>query len=105
MSKHTPAPWGTCEHSWSDTSIYGKNGKYIAKMSIYDEATEENQEVLESEMEANANIIASAPEMLEALKEILDESDAMFDDDGQILGSINNLAKKAIAKAEGKEMT
>lgn len=47
------------EHSWSETSIY-INDKTLLTLSIYDEATEDNQEPLECQMSANAELIADA---------------------------------------------
>lgn len=40
-------------------------------MSIYDEATEETQDELEAEMNANAKLIAAAPDLLESLQAIV----------------------------------
>ena len=63
---HTPGPWTAVEHSWSRTGIYaGDIG--IAALDIEADATEETQYELEAVMRANANLIASAPLMLEAL--------------------------------------
>jgi len=79
---HTPGPWELFEHSWSDSSIYGgpKNEKLICKFSIYGEATEETQEHLEKEMDANARLIAAAPELLKWHQNIV--ALAIFDEDG-----------------------
>lgn len=49
----------TLDHNWSDTSVC-INGKSILTLSIYDEATEDTQEALEVEMDANAELIADA---------------------------------------------
>jgi hypothetical protein len=67
MSKHTPGPWQVIEHSWSDTGIYAVNDR-VAKLSIYDEATEDTQEEMELTMAANAHLIAAAPDLLEACR-------------------------------------
>ena len=106
MSAHTPGPWELFEHSWCDSSIYGgqKNSTKICALSIYNVATKQNQQVLEREMDANARLIAAAPELLESLKlavnpylsfpdEVIDEiaPDWLFQ------------AIAAIAKATGKE--
>lgn len=68
--KGTPGPWGAIQHSWSRFGIYAAD-KGIAALDIYSEATEENEEVLGAEMEANALLIATAPELLESLVEIV----------------------------------
>lgn len=62
----TPGPWEACEHSWSDTSVTAKD-KTLFTMSIYDEATEETQEELEAQMNADARFIACAPDLFEQL--------------------------------------
>ncbi|HEX7844359.1 MAG TPA: hypothetical protein VF476_01085 [Chitinophagaceae bacterium] len=68
--KHTTGPWKVCEHSWSDSSITG-SGQTICTISICDETTEETQEALGAEMDANFKLIAVAPEMLETIKMLL----------------------------------
>jgi hypothetical protein len=70
--KHSPSPWRKFEHSWHSTSIADSNGNIICSLSIYDEATEENQQELETQMDANANLIKAAPELLENLNVILE---------------------------------
>ena len=55
------------------------------------------------EVESMELLRVAAPEMLEALKEIFSYSEASHDDDGQILDSICEEAKAAIAKATGQE--
>jgi len=97
-TKHTPAPWEVFEHSWSNSGIYGgdKNSKNICNLSIYDEATEETQNELTKEMDANAKLIAAAPELLESLELLLETceySDANHEE--------YNAAVAAIAKAKG----
>lgn len=63
VSKHTEGKWEVNEHSWSDTSI-SVGDKTICSMSICEDATEETQEGLESEMTANAKLIAASPDLL-----------------------------------------
>jgi len=63
--------WKIVEHSWSDTSIYDRDGRLICTKSIDDEdCTEENQEELESEVQKDFNLIVCAPEMLDMLKTV-----------------------------------
>lgn len=72
-AQHTPGPWEVYSHSWSDTSIYAKqdNSYCVCRLSIYDEATEANQSELESEMDANAQLIAAAPDLLAVVKDYI----------------------------------
>lgn len=100
-TKHTPAPWALQEHSWSDTSIVNEEReKVVAILSIYAEATEKNQQELESEMDANAHLIAAAPDMYEALK----EAHKYLINAGLVESEcVRELIQLAINKAEGSD--
>lgn len=66
--KWTKGEWKVLKHSWSDSSIY-RGGTKIASLELdEEEVTEENQDDHEAEQAANARLIASAPELYEALK-------------------------------------
>lgn len=65
--KGSKEKWEVLEHNWYDTSIVSGD-KTIATISIYDEATEENQEKLEEEVMYNFMLIVKAPEMLEIIQ-------------------------------------
>lgn len=90
---HTPGPWNIVNHNWSDTSIYAgasEDEDSICRLSLNEElVTEENQEEHESQQEANARLIAAAPELLYMLQ-------LMVEKYGHIGGS-----KEVIAKATG----
>lgn len=73
--KHSSAPWRKFEHSWDSTSIADSDGNIICSLSIYDEATEENQQELEAQMDANANLMKAAPELLKALQNFVSVCD------------------------------
>lgn len=78
---HTPGPW-YAEESWVLKDI-GDRAYHITKCADWSEETE-----------ANAHLIAAAPDLLEALKGVLrvaDRATVEFD-----------AARAAIAKAEGK---
>lgn len=75
MSKFENVKWEVIEHSWSDTSIYDQDGNVICTKSIYDEATEETQDQLESEVSDNFNLIAVAPVMFQELVKIFETYD------------------------------
>lgn len=100
-TKHTPGEWEIVKHNWSDTSIMAGD-KVICTQSIYDEATEENQEDLESETAANFRLIAAAPEMLDMLQKALNRINKMLiwadipaEDRRQYKKDIEALIKKA----------
>ncbi len=88
MSEHTPGPWTAtaCDDFYQ---IQGR-GAYVA-------------EVFNSH-EANARLIEAAPDMLEALQDIL-ESAFIDIDDGKwalrALSEIRPIASRAIRKAKG----
>ena len=90
--KHTPGPWTIEDNGWNGQFIYGDddrvNGKrrFIAEVDLnYDEA------------EANARLIAAAPDLLEALFKLA----KFYDSLGEPRGSCRVIADAAIAKATG----
>lgn len=99
-TQHTPGPWSVCSHSWSDTSIYAKedDSYRVCRLSMLP-ISEENQSMLESEMDANALLIAAAPDLLEALEVVENsiQTTGFFRD-----SSMHGMIQAAIAKAKGK---
>lgn len=97
-TKHTPGPWNICE----DVNSEGLTGDLICTLN------DDERDVGESE--ANARLVAAAPDMLEALKaEELAKSlhrAAALDDDPQKMKKVailyaksNRLRRAALAKA------
>ena len=87
MSKHTPGPWG---YAWAGgiALVFQKGEETIASIP-YDDDNEIPQ------VEANARLIATVPELLEALQGVLrvaDRATVEFD-----------VARAAIAKATGEK--
>jgi len=92
MNKHTPGPWQVCpeekEYRNASLLIWGPQGPGYGTVA---EATK-----YQYEAEANAKLIAAAPELLEAAQKVLDECvDLIATDAG-------NALEAAIAKALGK---
>lgn len=89
--KHTPAPWRCHDKrpNCSGYSIVGNDGQYIGFVGDSDEL---------SPMDANANLIATAPELLEALIELTESAKEAIDGLGDLSDAIDT-AKAAIAKA------
>jgi hypothetical protein len=94
MSKYTPGPWSVYETKTSNWLVYASNGianacpegQLVANCGVTAlPATRE-------ELDANARLIAAAPELLQALKLIIASGFAYGVEAG----------KAAIAKAEGK---
>ena len=71
-TKHTPGPWSVRETRGLKGSIYGPDARSVASVGN----AQRSYEVLE----ANAQLIAAAPEMLARLKEIHSESGCAKDD-------------------------
>jgi hypothetical protein len=85
-TQHTPGPWqfGTSsEGSFYKRNIAGADGYHVALTSSRDD----------SEVDANARLIAAAPELLEALQTMLKHPDTM---------TAKLVAQVAIAKATGE---
>lgn len=90
MSKHTPGPWSVDEpHQVFASSV----GEYVAITKVEDFET-----IPKDQCEANARLIAAAPELLEALLQII--QDAKSPEVGAYLNL--KLARAAIAKATGE---
>jgi hypothetical protein len=94
MSGHTPGPWRIEDHD-EQGELY-ENGVRI-------EANE--GPVAFDVIDCSAHLIAAAPELLAALKLLLQESIEFMDDGGEWDGYRTKgmkAAKKAINKAEGR---
>jgi hypothetical protein len=91
MSKHTPGPWSVDDphQIWAESA-----GEYVAITRVEDWDT-----IPREQAEANARLIAAAPELLEALKAMLtnwEEAPAYGSDAAA-------KARAAIAKATGEQ--
>ena len=93
MSKHTQGPWMVSRYSQSTLlkSIYIRGGnERIARVTVPDTA----QSI--EEYEANARLIAAAPDLLEALQHLMVAH-------GEQLDYAFQQAQDAIAKATGEQ--
>ena len=90
MSNHTPGPWKVSRRFdvYQDTQVAGVGGTFIATTKGVSELPESINQVCE----ADAMLIAAAPELLKALQDIL-----IFD---SALSQEN--ARAAIRKATGE---
>ena len=95
--KHSPAPWRCHDKrpNCSGYSIVGNDGQYIGFVGDSDEL---------SPIDANANLIAMAPELLETLQQLLKYHDDFYgiepDEDPDHPLAV---AKSVIAKALGQQ--
>lgn len=106
--KHTPGPWAVHHNpDWNQWSVRSANPSGLADAPIYYELADRiGGHVLGesfddySEVEANARLIAAAPELLEALEQFVAWVDAPCESafsDSQLAS-----ARAAIAKATGE---
>ena len=92
MSKHTPGPWAMPDSGQGRISKVGVNGGWdgmIATADCGDYARSRSEGL------ANARLIAAAPDLLEALKDAVRDSESP----GQWLDE----SRAAIAKATGEQ--
>jgi len=86
-SQHTPAPWIYSgiknEEKVSVTIFSGENGNLVGTITTTN---------------ANANLIAAAPDLLDALKALMVTEDMLRNPKCQVMQS----ARRAIAKAQGE---
>ncbi len=113
MSKHTKGPWsidqiaensdmypdkvGPTKTYESTFVLDSTNDRCIAVLSDSDQDL--NTDLSEQELEANARLIAAAPELLEALKQLIEE----LPDKGIVTQLTLRGAIRAIDKAEGSD--
>ena len=93
--KHTPGPW-VVDHMSAHLvrSQDDKNGRHIAAVGPANYTPRYDVD------DANARLIAAAPELLEALECLLAKADIEFKN---IWPETRNDARAAIAKAKGEE--
>lgn len=113
MSKHTPGPWlllGTKKVTFPMRSTDCSKGTWRYEPACGDGSFHYSEDA-EAEMEANAHLIAAAPELLSVAKLALLITEINLHDPMQLillnvqLGNLAALAKIVIAKAEGFEQS
>ena len=109
--KHTPGPWTADNWVYKDPQtnitenivpvVLGKKFRIAAIDS--DNGKDNPYTIPLSEAKANARLIASAPELLDAVLMLLGCTDLNTDDLDETSIETIEMAKKAIAKAKGRE--
>lgn len=90
-AKHTPGPWDVERHGVVTAMVSGHR-RQVA-LSTGDAAMHApSEQTMEAIQEANARLIAAAPELAEALEELLDWANAPLHEQGR-----ENALKKARA--------
>lgn len=97
MTKHTSGPWYATD--WGNIVTHDPTGRhediYIAEVCREDE---EGRIVPLIEQQANIHLIAAAPDMLNALLDVLD----FWDDPDMSMSELKERVRDAIAKAQGE---
>jgi hypothetical protein len=93
--KHTPGPWSVQDYFDEFTVLAhgNKDRQYVANI------TKGAEVYFQRQSEANAQLIAAAPELLEAAKELLSFISLDTENRRDAIAALAN----AIAKAEGSE--
>lgn len=89
MNKHTPGPWNRIK---GDRNVYSAAGTVCKTPAILGGGS------AATNWEANARLIAAAPDLLEALEALLDYAESGWDHFPDV--SVN--ARAAIARARGE---
>ena len=98
MTTHTPSPWATSKGAYGVLHVgpakLDHPGREAAQY-----AAERGRDLL-AQREADAALIAAAPDMLAALQDIMAES-TRDDDDHDVIATIQGICRAAIAQARG----
>ena len=94
MSKHTPGPWSVGVPGPNGCPTIGTNYGLMTAMIAHSRNEPDQVE----ECNANANLIAAAPDLLEALERIAE----LFDPQSMVGGAALEYANSIIAKAKGQ---
>ena len=89
-AKHTLGPWAIRKENESFISISAENHYSLIDTWAIDEGISKEQ------MQANARLIAAAPELLEALRDMVSDRKCLSE-------ATVNFARAAIAKATGDQ--
>lgn len=102
---HTPEPWEILRHDLGDEEIFfvpveilAGNGKLV--VAYEGGLAPAAHEWTAEEIEANASLIAAAPDMLRALEAVVGDSE---ESDYMNQEQIRRLCREAIRKARGEE--
>lgn len=102
-AQYATAPWYSTANNWQFTTVYDAYRVPVCQLDLeWWDVTEENQDELEARQAEVAALIAAAPDLLTALRGVLDHCCLRRDEmDGQGLDA-HDRARAAIAKAEGR---
>lgn len=104
--KHTPGPWKAVKAAHGPIDIFDQRGRDV--VTVYGGGVEAESK------SANANLIAAAPDLLDAANKTVDglaeeyliiaecDDDWIYDTLGSVLAGAYFSSRAAIAKAEGR---
>lgn len=72
MGEFTKGPWTVTHNSWDRSTVYDADGDGLCEVQISWEADEDTQNYYEAIKDANACLIATAPELLTACEALLE---------------------------------
>jgi hypothetical protein len=106
MSAHTPGPWRTEYDLSGDLRIAGPDmgragSAYIATPHYWQSASE-NEQTRRLRMEADARLIAAAPDLLAALNKAREDLDWMLNNRQFLNPEVFDYIDAALAKVEGE---
>ena len=106
-TKHTPGDWFVADVSRKGAAVFS-DAEQIVYCAAYDKddipgTIVPQRPISSEEAHANARLIAAAPKMLEALQAIYHERPRGYQYVSEYSLTIEDIARKAIAKATGAE--
>ena len=104
QDKHTPGPWVVAKDRNKVRRIFaGDSGPQVATASIFANwMPVERSAEAHAVADANARLIAAAPELLEALVMLRSEYNLFVGPDDEIADTVNDIVRAAITKATGQ---
>lgn len=98
-AKHTPGPWQA-----NETFINNAKNRFYVKQRGWGGELIADCGIVSEEVEANANLIAAAPELLAALHELRKEISEFTGGNLEFfIATLDKIAANTIRKAEGAE--
>lgn len=96
MNKHTPGPWHVVPYGDGNQKVVCSDEAGNWRIAFMATSSGSREEL--AEIKANARLIAAAPELLEALKDLVTSVEAL-----RVVGLDKEieLARAALSKAEG----
>lgn len=95
-TKHTPGPWKLCFSRWANAPAEVFKGTQLIASVEQDESPDSPA------LAANARLIAAAPDLLHAIRELLGCTELNLEEIDDTTAEAIEIAQKALAKAEGR---